>query len=154
MKRGDYTPIAPVPDAETDKNAPCEKVSVKLVIINKLTRICLVLFQISPHILTTGKKSRNGTSFFTRNLWPGHSRNNAMLSTPHLANSRCRVSRPCRVPCDRACPERSRQDGDFSPIFRCYRKFIANIRGSVISSIAYFNPSRPSPESFTPPYGI
>ena len=28
------------------------------------------------------------------------------------------------------------------------------IRGSVISSIAYFNPSRPNPESLAPPYGI
>ena len=32
-----------------------------------------------------------------------------------------------------------------------YRKFITNNLGSVISSIAYRSPSRPRPESFTPP---
>ena len=31
---------------------------------------------------------------------------------------------------------------------------ITSKRGSVISSIVYFGPSRPSPESFTPPYGM
>lgn len=34
---------------------------------------------------------------------------------------------------------------------RSYRRFITISLGSVISSIAYRKPSRPKPESFTPP---
>ena len=37
---------------------------------------------------------------------------------------------------------------------RTYFRFIANNRISVISSMAYFTPSRPKPESLTPPYGM
>lgn len=39
--------------------------------------------------------------------------------------------------------------------FACaYRRFMTSNLGSVISSIAYRKPSRPRPESFTPPYGM
>src|SRR5580658_8022323 len=37
---------------------------------------------------------------------------------------------------------------------RHHPKFKTSKRGSVISSIAYRSPSRPSPDSFTPPYGM
>src|SRR5882672_3312461 len=47
MKRGERTPIAPFQVPKQIKNAPCVKVSVKLVIINKHVRFCLVLSRIS-----------------------------------------------------------------------------------------------------------
>jgi hypothetical protein len=47
MKRGERNPNCTFSGAETDKNAPCVKVSVKLVIINKRARFCLVLSRIS-----------------------------------------------------------------------------------------------------------
>ena len=54
-----------------------------------------------------------------------------------------RRRQPCRH--HRTVPARSAYSGT------CDRTMI---RGSVISSIAYFSPSRPNPESFAPPYGI
>jgi hypothetical protein len=35
-----------------------------------------------------------------------------------------------------------------------HRRFMTSNLGSVISSMAYRKPSRPKPESFTPPYGM
>src|SRR5882762_8296230 len=60
MKRGERSPNCTFSGAETDKNAPCVKVSVKLVIINKRARFCLVLSRISRAAFSQEEKSRFG----------------------------------------------------------------------------------------------
>jgi hypothetical protein len=99
MKRGERNPNCTFSGAETDKNAPRIKVSVKLVIINKGVRFCLVVSRISrARILSRGKNPGLGGKF------PGFFR-----------KLRRRLPRV---------------------LLRIYRKFMARIRGSVISSMA------------------
>jgi hypothetical protein len=52
-------------------------------------------------------------------------------------------------------------ENDLSIFFRAarskvrnYRRFITSSLGSVMSSMAYRKPSRPTPESLIPPYGM
>jgi hypothetical protein len=65
MKRGERNPNCTFSGAETDKNAPCIKVSVKLVIINKGVRFCLVVSRISRGAFSAEEKIP---------LWAGISR--------------------------------------------------------------------------------
>jgi hypothetical protein len=137
MKRGERNPNCTFSGAETDKNAPCLKVSVKLVIINKRPRFCLVLSRFSRATFSQEEKipprreSANGCVAQTRRP------RGLALSLDFQASSQGFQTLFRRVLQHHASALRGGPQGRRSPRRTgSYRKFIASIRGSVISSIA------------------